>query len=302
MPTTNDVEEAEEEEEVEVLAAVEPRTAAQSRPRRLTGDTAPTRSLASTNGQELGQAKHASSQELRVAYEKRSTVKRGVQHEVEELLAMKVDPKGKQLFLVRWKDGVANDDCWEPQANVEPSLIAAFESSTLEKVVVRGRGKNTETWLIDERVDSRVNKGKSQSLVRWHGYNKRPLWQDDDKLELAVRNETTTVLVGEGAATAQPASSSAKPAKRAAPAPLPGNPKRQQVEATEPVVPRGFNELMDKIADNAKAAALEWCNNNDVADVALIADLDAVDEFIGALGLKDVNGLAAKALRKRLNA
>ena len=30
--------------------------------------------------------------------------------------------------------------------------------------------------------------------------------------------------------------------------------------------PRGFNELMDKIADSAKAVALEWCNINDVAE------------------------------------
>ncbi len=105
-------------------------------------------------------------------------LKHGEEHEVEQLLASRLagGKSRSHQYLVRWKDKSERFDCWEPQANVEPSLITAFDQHPIKAcITVR---KRSETWLVDRIVEV---KGRS-SKISYVGYRGHDDWVDNDLL------------------------------------------------------------------------------------------------------------------------
>lgn len=61
----------------------------------------------------------------------------------------------------------------------------------------------------------------------------------------------------------------------------------------------GLADLLENQSDEVCAAALAWCEDNEVKNVKLICDAEADDAFVDALPIKRT-GIPAIALRKRL--
>ena len=76
--------------------------------------------------------------------QQRSAVPKGAVMEVERLLASRRTsrlPSAQRTYLVRWKGFDYREDCWEPQANIEASLVDQFEECALPRVELTARAE-----------------------------------------------------------------------------------------------------------------------------------------------------------------
>jgi len=119
--------------------------------------------------------------------QQKSAVPKGAVMEVDRLLASRpIGKSARVAYLVRWKGFDAHEDCWEPAANIEDSLVADFEDSPLPKASLAG---HRETWLIEKVLERKGDR----SLVRWLGYGHRPnTWVDSQHVSISAPQSDST--------------------------------------------------------------------------------------------------------------
>ena len=105
---------------------------------------------------------------------------RGEARQVDRLLGCQVATGGARRFAVRYKGLGAKGDSWEAEADVDPSAVAAFDSSPLCMAPWRGGG---QLFLVERVLQTRNRRdGRKQSQVQWLGFDWPARWLDDDKL------------------------------------------------------------------------------------------------------------------------
>jgi len=181
-----------------------------------------------------------------------------------------------------------SEDCWEPVKNIEGSLVKQFDNSPLRaKVVDR---KVEQEWLLEKVFDgSRTTSRGLEKKVSWLGYGER--W-DQWVVESTIQDKQgVEVDHDDDEETSEHPKS--KRSKSAAPESCQSSGER----GCDGDGIMGLSALFEDIG--GEEAALAWCNHNVITNVVLIAQMNAVDEFINALPIPPTS-LAARVLRHRL--
>ena len=111
---------------------------------------------------------------------------KGCEYIVDRLLASKMSASGSRKFVVRWQNMGPAHDSWEPEKNIEDTLIRDFDQAPLKATWSSRKtpAQGDPCYLVDAILETRVHNAKPQSRLRWHGFPSswEKAWIDDEKI------------------------------------------------------------------------------------------------------------------------